>query len=216
MNLKLYFLSTILALISSIDYVLAQPQPDIVSCSLNDALTSFVEIHRLTLTSNIGSKNHQQHSSLMIKEGVNRRTIVDSLKIDLSITTRRDATSLQFFTKLSSQDSVMYKFPADTILGRVRMFNISVNQRASLGRYQSSLIQEIRLEFKSKGRILYTEHEKYFRPVQSITIWNGKGINRPNVIAEVDQIIMSLTTKTYGEVRNSQYIVNFESKKSIK
>ena len=131
------------------------------------------------------------------------------LKIDLSITTRRDATSLQFYTKLSSQDSVMYKFPADTILGRVRMFNISVNRKASLGHYQSSLIQEIRLEFKSKGRILNTEHEKYFRPVQSITIWNGKGINRPNVIAEVDQIIIYLTTKTYGKVRNSQYIVNF-------
>ena len=209
MNLKLYLLSTILALISSIDYVLAQPQPDIVSYSLNDSLTSFIDIHRLTLTSNIGSKKHHQHNSLMIKEGVNRRTNLDSLKIDLSITTRRDATSLQFYTKLSSQDSVMYKFPADTILGRVRMFNISVNKKASLGHYQSSLIQEIRLEFKSKGRILNTEHEKYFRPVQSITIWNGKGINRPNVIAEVDQIILYLTTKTYGEVRNSQYIVNF-------
>ena len=209
MNLKLYLLSTILALISSIDYVLAQPQPDIVSYSLNDSLTSFIDIHRLTLTSNIGSKKHLQHYSLMIKESVNRRTNLDSLKIDLSITTRRDATSLQFYTKLSSQDSVMYKFPADTILGRVRMFNISVNKKASLGHYQSSLIQEIRLEFKSKGRILNTEHEKYFRPVQSITIWNGKGINRPNVIAEVDQIILYLTTKTYGEVRNSQYIVNF-------
>jgi hypothetical protein len=138
-----------------------------------------------------------------------KKANVDSLKIDVRISIRRNAASYKYYSKLSSQDSVNYKFPVDTLLGRVRMFKVTVNKKASMGNYKNSLIKEIRLEYKYKGSILKIEQEKLFRPEQSITIWNGKGNKKPNNIAKADQVVIILITKTNSKMIHSKYVVNF-------
>ena len=139
-----------------------------------------------------------------------KNTHLDSLKIDLSIYIRRDAASFKEFNNLSSKDSVTYNYPIDTILGRARIFKISVNKENSLGNYKHTFIKNIKLEFKNKSNLISIEDELFLRPNKSITIWNGKKSKRPKLLAKSDHVIITLTTVTNKIKNNTKYYVTFK------
>lgn len=162
----------------------------------------------LTLISFSVSPVFAQLKSNKLHSKKNIQTI-DSLKIDLSISFRRDVASYKHYKKLSHQDTINYQLSADTLLGRVRMFKIMINQKASLGKYKKSFIKEVKLEFRQKGNTLNIESEKNFRrPLRFTTIWNGKKNKKPHLLAKADQVIITLTTISNNETTNSEFVIN--------
>lgn len=157
----------------------------------------------LFITHAITSQSKNSIDSLRLKSNV------DSLKIDLSIFNRRDVSSYRHYSNLLTQDSINYKIPADTILGRVRMFKLTINQKTSLGNYKNSVIKNVRLEYKCKNNVLHIENEKQLRPIQDVTLWSGKSNKKPQLINEIDQVLIVLTTENGNRFKDSKYIVNF-------
>ena len=157
----------------------------------------------LFITHSITSQSNNSKDSLRLKSNI------DSLKIDLSIFYRRDVTSYKYYSNLSSQDSINYKIPLDTILGRVRMFKLTVNQKTSIGNYKNSVIKNVRLEYKYKNNVLHIENEKQLRPIQDVTLWSGKSNKKPQLINEIDHVLIVLTTENGNRLKDSKYIVTF-------
>lgn len=157
----------------------------------------------LCTTHSISSQSNNSLESFRIKSKI------DSLKVDLSIFYRRDVSSHKYYSNLSSQDSINYKMPSDTILRRVRIFKLTINQKTSIGDYKNSIIKNVRLEYKYKDKIVHVENEKLNRPKQNITLWKGKSNSKPERVNKIDQVLIILTSENRNKLKNSKYIVNF-------
>ncbi|OIQ24057.1 MAG: hypothetical protein BM549_01755 [Lacinutrix sp. MedPE-SW] len=99
--------------------------------------------------------------------------------------------------------------PSDTILRRVRIFKLTINQKTSIGDYKNSIIKNVRLEYKYKDKIVHVENEKLNRPKQNITLWKGKSNSKPERVNKIDQVLIILTSENRNKLKNSKYIVNF-------
>lgn len=121
---------------------------------------------------------------------------MDTVRVNLTLFERKNASTFSKYTGLTDQDTVVYEFFNKSTPSTVTMVKVDLDEVNSTGRFRKGGIKEVTLSFfNDQGQIL-AEEKSTMRPTSGeLILWNGMN-SLPEPVPGVSLLTIDLLVAT--------------------